>query len=121
MNLRPCTDELGPDVGAHPPYTPPNRPRTQEWAASAGDDLAKANAAIDLKEVTDPKTKERRLGENTLTVPKSVVEKWQAALLAAHGPACVFKRKERRSANSVKINAMHIYKFVLAGAPLLPS
>ena len=54
-----------------------------EWAASAGDELAAANAAIDLKEVTDPVTNERRFEENTLTVPPSVVAKWQAALIAA--------------------------------------
>ena len=83
------------------------------WAASAGNELPKANAAIDLN---DPKTKARRLGENTLTVPPSVVEKWQAALLEAHGPACVFKRKERLGA---KINGQHIYQFVLAGAQRL--
>ena len=45
------------------------------WAASAGDELAKANAAIDLKEVIDQETGECRLEENTLPVPKSVRDK----------------------------------------------
>ena len=117
-NLRPRTDQLGPDVGAHPRLTT----RGQVWAASAGNELAKANAAIERdKEVIDKATGELRLEENNLEVPKSVVEKWQAALIAAHGPTCEFRRKGRCSANSVRINAMHIYKFVLAGTPRLPS
>ena len=72
--------------------------RGQVWIASCGDDLAKANAALD---------------NDRSTVPKSVVDKWAAALLAEHGPGCFFKKKT--IGNKWTINGQHIYKFVFAG------
>ena len=101
-NLRPHTDQLAPDVGA--PTT-----RGQEWAATAGDELAKANAALDT-----PNSE----------VPPSVVKKWQAALLVAHGEKCVFKRKKNggNKPNVWTISGWHVYKFVLTGTyPTYPT
>ena len=82
--------------------------------ASCGDatTLAKANAAIDLV-LVDGQPK-----ESTRLVPTSVVDKWAAALVEAHGASCVFTNKKRRSRTAGNVNGMHLYQFVLAGARL---
>ena len=55
--------------------------------------------------------------ESTKPVPKSVLDKWAAALVTAHGPSCVFSNQKRRSRTAGNVNGQHLYQFVLTGAP----
>ena len=80
-------------------------PGFHTWAVNQGIPADKANAAID---------------DDRIEVPKSVVDKWAAALRAEHGETCVFKKRTRStSGGGWAIKGQHLYQFLLvAGAQL---
>jgi hypothetical protein len=78
------------------------------WVASCGALLEKADAAL---EETEAGTRRE--------IPKTVVDKWQAAFLKEHGKDCTLKNITHLSGSSGggqrKIKGWHIFKFELAG------